>query len=452
MTETKLAGPLYAGLFAAQLLAVTCNAFLDIGYGSFGREILFWSVVLGGTLAVGWRQSRKVDGWGGIAQKFVLFFGLLLFVFAFLPLWGMPRAGLYLLAMLQASYNCATAGRRQLHLGLLTSLALVLFAASHYRADWTMLFYILPYLIAAVFTLVASQIGQRSDDLRLTGLARTSSGQGQGAASSAATLSILLLGGVLYLLTPQVSWPYLESRFGQDVPQAPGGELEQAESGGQTGSATTKSQGGTAENSSGGGQGLQWPGMHWPSPQEMRAAAQRPHMPRWQKSAIEELAGFSETLQPAILVVFDWWRWLKQWLREHWLDLMFALLGLILLAVIIAFRHLLRETPWAIWLLSRWDYWYLCRCGRHTAGERGARQYYRAMERLFALGDLPRSRFSNSQEYLAQIRRRHRRHLHTYAEELTQLFEAARYGSDRFGISDLQRMRQLYRDMYRESI
>lgn len=92
----------------------------------------------------------------------------------------MPRAGLYLLAMLQASYNCATAGRRQLHLGLLTSLALVLFAASHYRADWTMLFYILPYLIAAVFTLVASQIGQRSDDLRLTGLARTSSGQGQG--------------------------------------------------------------------------------------------------------------------------------------------------------------------------------------------------------------------------------------------------------------------------------
>lgn len=145
----------------------------------------------------------------------------------------MPRAGLYLLAMLQASYNCATAGRRQLHLGLLTSLALVLFAASHYRADWTMLFYILPYLIAAVFTLVASQIGQRSDDLRLTGLARTSSGQGQGAASSAATLSILLLGGVLYLLTPQVSWPYLESRFGQDVPQAPGGELEQAEAGGR---------------------------------------------------------------------------------------------------------------------------------------------------------------------------------------------------------------------------
>lgn len=451
MNETKLAGSLYAGLFAAQLLALACNAYLDIGYGSFGREMLFWSVVFGGTLAVGWRQARKVGGWGGIAQKFVLFFGLVLFVFAFLPLWGMPRAGLYLLAMLQAAYNCATAGRRQLHLGLLTSLALVLFAASHYRADWTMLFYILPYLIAAVFTLVASQIGQRSDDLRLTGLARTSISRGQGAASAAATLSILLLGGGLYLLTPQVSWPYLESRFGQDVPQAPGGELEQTQSGGQTGSAAAKGQGAAAENGSAGSQGLQWPGMHWPGPQEMRAAAQRPHMPRWQKSAIDGLAGFSETLQPAILVVFDWWRWLRQWLREHWLDLMFALLGLILLAVILAFRNLLRETPWAIWFLSRWDYWYLCRCGRHAEGERGARQYYRAMERLFALGDLPRSRFNNTREYLTQIQRRHRRDLQNGAAELTRLFEAARYGADGLSAGDLQRMRRLYRDLYRQS-
>ncbi|TPQ26081.1 DUF4129 domain-containing protein [Methylomonas koyamae] len=452
MSETKLAGSLYAGLFAAQLLALACNAYLDIGYGSFGREMLFWTVVCGGTLAVGWRQARKAGGWGGIAQKFVLFFGLVLFVFAFLPLWGMPRAGLYLLAMLQAAYNCATASRRQLHLGLLTSLALVLFAASHYRADWTMLFYILPYLMAAVFTLVASQIGQRSDDLRLTGLARTSSSQGQGAASLAATLSILLLGGGLYLLTPQVSWPYLESRFGQDIPQAPGGELEQAESGGQTGSAATKSQGGAAENGTGGGQGLQWPGMHWPGPQEMRAAAQRPHMPHWQKSAIEQLAGFSETLQPAVLLVFDWWRWLRQWLREHWLDLMFALLGLILLAVILAFRNLLRETPWAIWLASRWDYWYLGRCGRHAGGESGACQYYRAMERLFALGELPRSRFSNTREYLAQINRLQRRQVQRHAQELTHLFEAARYGAGAADPAHLQRMRRIYLEMYRESI
>nr|WP_305891438.1 DUF4129 domain-containing protein [Methylomonas sp. SURF-1] len=73
------------------------------------------------------------------------------------------------------------------------------------------------------------------------------------------------------------------------------------------------------------------------------------------------------------------------------------------------------------------------------------------MERLFALGDLPRSRFNNTREYLTQIQRRHRRDLQTGAAELTRLFEAARYGADGLSAGDLQRMRRLYRDLYRQS-
>jgi hypothetical protein len=133
-----------------------------------------------------------------------LFFGIFLFLVVFLRLWGMPRAGIYFLAMLQASSNCVMVTHRQINLGLLVSLTLVMFAASHYRADWTMLFYLAPYLIAAVFTLVAEQIHSQSNDLQQISLGRPSR-HGQRAAILAATASILVIGMVLYFITPQVN-------------------------------------------------------------------------------------------------------------------------------------------------------------------------------------------------------------------------------------------------------
>ncbi len=453
MSKDKLFTPLYPGLFAAQLLAVACNAFLDIGYGSFEREMLFWSFVFGITLYVGWGQSRKADAYGPIWQKGVLFFGLALFVLVFLPLWGLPRAGLYLLAMLQASYNCVTTSKRQLHLGLLVSLALVLFAASHFRADWTMLFYLAPYLVAAVFTLVGEQIHRRENDLRLTSLGGPDS-KGQVPAILAATAAILFIGAGLYLLTPQVNWPYLEWRFGQQSLGNPGGDIEQNSGGGQ--SATGKpSTAGAAGQQQDGDVSLQPVlfGGHWPSPLEMRTAAQRPHMPRWQASAINHAADLSESarqvLQPVAVLLIDWWEWLKRWLREHWFTLLLSLLALILVAMLIAFRVWIREIPWVVWLLSRWDYLHLGLLGRHAAGESGACQYYRAMERLFTLSGLPRAQTVNTREYLSQIQRRYRDDLKPSTTEMTRLFERARYSAQPVNEQTLRRMRQLYRDIYR---
>jgi hypothetical protein len=442
MTQKPLSFSVYLGLFAAQWLAVACNAFLDIQYGFFWLELIFWFVVFGWTLLVGWQQNYQSSASGKAWQKGVLFFGLFLFFVVFLRMWGMPRAGLYLLAMLQASYNCITTGRRQLSLGLLVSLALVLFATSHYRADWTMLFYLLPYVIAVVFTLVAEQIHRRDDDLRRLSLGKPSS-QGQGAAILAATAAILLVGGGLYLLTPQVSWPYLQWQYGQVVPYQSGGELEQdagAGGGGQSG----------ISHGAGGAAGL-LPGSRWPTPAEMRAAAKRQNMPRLQAKAIEQLADVSESmqqlLQPVVVTVIDLWEALKQWLKAHWLAVLSSLLALLLLSLLIAFAALLRELPLITWLLMQWDYLQLGILARHADGERGASQYYQAMVRLFALQDVPRSATVNTREYLLQIGRRHQ-DAHKHAAEITRLFEHARYGARPLDQQKIERMRQLYRSLY----
>ncbi len=136
--------PVYVGLFAALTLAAICNSFLDIQYGAFRFEVLLWSLLFAFTLWIGWRQQGEVSAGGKKAQKVVLVAGLLLTLVLFIPMWRFPRAGLAMLLMLQAAQNCVTVTRRQLYLGLLVSLVAVMFAASHYRADWTMLFYLLP--------------------------------------------------------------------------------------------------------------------------------------------------------------------------------------------------------------------------------------------------------------------------------------------------------------------
>jgi hypothetical protein len=51
--------PAYLGFYAALLLSVACNAFLDVHYGSFPQEMTFWVIAFGWTLFIGWLQSRS---------------------------------------------------------------------------------------------------------------------------------------------------------------------------------------------------------------------------------------------------------------------------------------------------------------------------------------------------------------------------------------------------------
>ncbi|GAB4125363.1 MAG: hypothetical protein Fur0040_07610 [Sideroxydans sp.] len=431
--------PAYLGLFAAQTLALTCNAFLDINYGSFTTEVWLWSIAFGLTLRTGWRQHGGDGEQGRRWMRNSLLLGTVLSGLIFLPMWGMPRAGVYMLAMIQVAYNCVTTTRRHLHLSLLISAVMVLFAASHFRADWTMLFYLVPYLVAVVFTLVAEQINRKAGELRRQSLGQQVVGA-QWAAIAAATSVILLLGLALYALTPQVTWASLTWQWGQPAGAGIGDgklELGAGASQGGNGGAGAAGYGGKE----GGGTKPDW----W-SPGEMRKAAARPGMPGWQRDAINGLAdlgeGLSTAMRPVLSACVDLWQAFKRWLKQHRDAIVMTLLTLGMLALLYALWRLLREARAATWLRTRLDYLRLIVLGRPD----GARDCYEAMARLFELYDIKRDGRRNTREYLAEVAAGFR-YLGQETAEMTRLYEDARYGKD--GMTDTKRMRELYGQLYR---
>ncbi|HCI14790.1 MAG TPA: hypothetical protein DFK12_12855 [Gallionellaceae bacterium] len=442
--------PAYLGLFAAQVLALVCNAFLDIQYGIFTTEVALWSFAFVITLRVGWRQNGEADEAGKRWMRNSLIFGALVSVLLFIPMWGFPRAGLYMLAMLQVSYNCVTTTRRHLHLGLLISLVMVLFAASHYRADWTMLFYLLPYVVAVVFTLVAEQINRKAGELRQQSLGHQVVGA-QGAAIAAATAVILMLGLLFYALTPQVTWLTLSSSWGQ-ASNILGGDSQSQGGGGGTQSGGS---GGVGGDSVGGGTDSTGQnagtGPGWPSVGEMRIAAAREGMPEWQSNAINSLADVTESLEkvmkPVMQGFIDIWEAFKEWLKENRDKVVGMLFVLGMLALLYAMWKLMREARAATWLRTRFDYVRLVLLDMHGDEERGARICYEAMARLFELHDIERGSRENTREFLSEINSFFR-HLSRETGEMTRLYEDARYGKTTDGVR-VRRMRELYGQLFR---
>jgi hypothetical protein len=449
--------PAYLGLFASLWLALVCNSFLDIQYGGFTFEAIFWALMYGWTLRVAWLQRGQPSDYGKRKQKIVLFIGLAIFVLVFLPRWGMPRAGLYLLGMLQAAQNCVTTTRRQLHLGLLVSAVMVMFAASHYRADWTMLFYLLPYIVAVVFTLVSEQISRRAQSIRDSSLQDTGRA-GQGMAIGAATFIILGIAGVLYLATPQVTWPYLHSQFGQvgngarvGGSSGAGAAADQRQDEAATpGSSSEQGKDGEGAGEEAAANPSPWRG--WPTPGQMREAAGRPGMPGWQATAIGELADLSEAIARAWAPVSNriekLLKDLAEWLQQNKPLLVASLFVLMLVALLVALMVLFREAKTRTWIRTRFDYWYLVSLRRHASGLDGANQFYRAMERLFALADAPRSRVANTREFLRDATH-FRDNMRPAATELTLIFERLRYGASTPAAEEIVRMSVLYQELYR---
>lgn len=443
--------PAYLGLFAAQVLALVCNAFLDIQYGGFATEVLIWTVAFALSLRVGWRQNGKATEEGKRWMRRTFWIGLLITLLIFLRMWGLPRAGVYFLAMLMVSHNCVTTTRRHLHLGMLISLVMVLYAATHYRADWTMLFYLVPYVAAVVFTLVAEQISRKASELRQQSLGHQIVGA-QGMAISAATVVILMLGWFLYALTPQISWLSMEWRWGQ-----PSG-ISLGEGNAQTGSGQMPpggseggvgGRGGAASAGRGGGS----IGSAWPSPDEMRGAASRQGMPAWQRGVINGMADLTEkvesAMKPVVQRMEQLWDALKKWLKENRDKVAKTLSLLGILILLYALLRLLREARAATWLRTRFDYVRLVLLGMHSTDAHGAQTCYEAMVRLFMLHNIERDSRVNTLEYLAEINSYYR-HLRQETIEMTRHYEDARYGG-LAGAAQVERMRNLYRQIF-ESI
>lgn len=466
-------GPAYIGLFASLLLAVTCNAYLDGLYGIFGIEVLLWSATYFFTLRVAWMQGGKVNDIGRRWQKAWMIVAVLATLLLFLPMWRLPRGGLYALAAMQAAINCVTVDRRKFMLALLVSAVMVMFATSHWRADWTMVFYLVPYLLAVVFTLVAEQVSRRVHEVQRDGVGRNVIG-GQGASIVAATASLLAVALALYAVTPQVTWLWMKWKYGQlsnigvlhgkeegadGGIREPGGAAGGGEEAKGAGGADGREPGGDQDLAHGDINGPSGDGYResigersgWPTVKEMREASRRQGMPAWQATMITTLADTIERLdrifQPLTLQVQAIGKLVVQWLEVNRQSVIRGLLLFVLALLLGAAYMLVRELRLGLWLRIQMDFLRFGLFALHAPGNAGARQIFAAMERLFALNNVEREARRNAREYLAALSRVHAS-LRNEAREMTELFEQARYGDSGVSGSDVSRMRQLYRHMY----
>ena len=425
--------PVYLGLYLSLTLAAISNDFVSqMKVNGFGMLAILWAVSFALCLFVGWRQRGEVTSGGRLAQRIAIGIALLLLLF-FWRVWDFPRLGVFMLLLLQAAQCCVCVNRRQLYLGLLVSLVTVLFASANFLADWTLWFYLLPYTVAVVFTLVAEQINRRSQEIRQGSLG-TGVARGQGAAIAFATAMILGLGGLLYALTPQPSWGQLYWSHGQpgkpgDTPALDGLP------------ARPETAGGTADAPSG-SSGL--------TIAQMREAARRPGMPDWQAGAIEALADGAElagkTLQPLGEALGEVFSELLRQFKLHWRSILLALLLATLLAMLIAWWKLLREVRPVLWLWVRLDYVRLVLLARAS----DARADHAAFCRLFDLHGLEVPAAANAREYLACVREQFR-HLDEDAAVFIQLFETARYGNRPLSADERLQLVECYRRLYRRA-
>lgn len=425
--------PVYVGLWGSLVGAVTCNAYLDSMFGIFGFEVFAWSVAYAVTLWVGWRQQGEADAAGRRSQRGTMIVGVLALLLLFLPIWGIPRAFVYFLAATQAAYNCITTTRRQMFFGLLVASGLALFAAGHVRADWTMLFYLVPCVVAVVFTLVAEQIDRRNSDLAARSLGGRVIG-GQGVAIAAASIVILATAQLLYSITPHVTWQHFSWRFGQDAPLAGG---ESAGAGAQAGDAAGQATvpGGSA------GQPQRSLG------DRLRGGTLWRGMPRWQVATIETMANVSDAiarvLAPARQALESWWEALKRWLREH-LTAVLLTIGLGgLIAVLVALALLLREVRPVLWLRTRVDRWRYGRPFGPGAGRDEVIALHAAIERLLRLREIGRPATYTVREHAAQVARS-RHELAPALGEMTTVFERSRYAADAPDATEVERMRRAW--------
>lgn len=434
----------YLGLFLALVLGIACNLYLDLNPQFLLAGVLLWSVPFAWSLYRGWAQQGIPSAKGMRQRKLVSVVGAILTVILFLPLFGMPEAGLYVMAALQVAENCTMTTRQHLFRGLLISAGMVIYATMQFQANWSMFFYLIPYIVAVVFTLVAEQISRRVQTANHLGLA-TSSRRGQGAAITAATFGILSIGLIIYALTPQVTWPFLREQ--QSLISLSGSSPIQ-EQGSQDKSATSRlvAIGRVLENTA---RRLPW--NKWPSAYEMRQVSAQTPMPQWQKSAINWAAGLTETLSSATEQIKqrlqDRANGLKSWMDAHRLGVVFTVLMALLFSMFLAAYAFGREVKPVAWARSRIDYLWLGLWATHTPGNRQAENYYQAMLRQFALNDCAPQATWNTQEFLNQTRIIHA-HVHRDCLLLTILVEKARYGLQPLSASDIAVMRMSYMSLF----
>lgn len=455
MTRAPRRPTLYIGLFACLWLATLCLAFLDIRYGTFAKVALFWALIHAAALSYGWhRRNAPLETIAGV-RKAATLVAVLTLLIVILPIWGLTRGMVYFLGLLLAISALDIRNRRRVYQILLGSMVIMLFAVADYRADFTMGFYLVPYLFALLFTLIAEQLDHpaESDQTPDDGLGMI----GRWRILLTTSGIILSLALLLYVLTPQWQLIGLNWDYGLPIPQLRDGEEIETRNTPASGSS-----GGGGGNGAGqapygteGGQPITPDSTGSQLIARMREAAARPGMPQWQSFVLTQSADLGEVMQKLRQTLGDALKSLTDALKDALESILEALrqaitvLNMVILSLILlllALLVLLREVRPFAWLHTRLDY--LLHRLERGSNEQTAIALYRRTERLCDYYLSHRATQHNTQEYLDQLTTL-RRDLTPQLARITQAFDTARYHRQTPSTAELQRARSAYIKLYR---
>lgn len=420
------------GLYWAAIFAICCNAYLDIEHGSFNLEVTCWAIWFAWPLYLAWLQREGANEWGKTWQRGGFVLALVIFIGVILPIWGPIRASVYGLALVLGVFSINCINQRRLFFCLTITAVLAITATLHYRADWSMVFFLLPYTIAVIFTLVTQQMQHRFDDANpYAGKLR----QGQGMAILSAGVAIFALAWLLYLLTPQVSQPnlYWKTNINGEMKIVTAEELKPGK--GQKGQGGQGKPGGTEQGAGGEAQAPKTAAER--GAMALYKAAERKGMPQWQSEAMQRLGQAMEKMGEAEQEAEAAFAAAQQAMRQAlhqlanllqhppwWLQF--------LLAVLLTLLVLLWDREIRQWLRSYVDYFYLVYVLPHTPLARWLPRtadeaaYFAALQRLLAWHKVPVTEELTLRTYLQRAVRQHRG-CKKEISRLTLLYEEALY-------------------------
>ena len=201
--------PVYAGLYVLLIVAVSAVMTAQMPGAASLAGILFWTLFYGGGLACGWKYNQNGSGVLKNVTNVVAGLSLLLFTVAIFSA-GFDKAFVLLLIGMQAARNFTLLTRRDFYYSYVISLILILYAASLSK-DAFFILYIVVYVLAGMFTLMADHIddtlsraqgGDREVLIRRMSLPV----KGAGLAAAVTALSILL-----YLVVPRPPSPQVQA-------------------------------------------------------------------------------------------------------------------------------------------------------------------------------------------------------------------------------------------------
>lgn len=195
--------PIYIGLYCALMIAFTAAIYARSDPGSLLAQSAFWGAIYALTLAYGWRQARAPNPAAAkLTERLALVAGLV-FVLMLLGS-GWEAAMLYFLVIIQAARNLTLSTRRDLSFAYVVSFVWIAYAAAGSK-DAAFLVFVVLYVLAIVFTLMADHIDERIAEAQGGDAVMLARGVSFPINVFTTSAAIVALGFALYMFTPRPS-------------------------------------------------------------------------------------------------------------------------------------------------------------------------------------------------------------------------------------------------------